>query len=467
MAIKAPFQLLMLLGITFLASSVCVSSSRQSSQDQENPFLFNSNNVQTLFENENGHIRLLQRFDNRSKIFENLQNYRLLEYKSKPHTLFLPQHNDADFVLAVLNGRGILTVLNRNDRYSFNLERGDTIKIPAGTITYLANLDDKEDLRVLDLVIPVNRPGQFQSFLLSGSENQESFLSGFSKNILEASFNADYEEIERVLLEEQEKEQQHRRDLKDRKRHQSQETNLIVKVSREQIEGLSKKAKSSSKRSSSSEYEPFNLGNRDPIYSNKFGNFLEITPEKNPQLQDLDILVNAVEIKEGSLLLPHYNSRAILIVTVVEGKGEFELVGQRNENQQGQREEDQREEEEERQERSKSQVQRYRARLSPGDVFVIPAGHPIAVSASSNLYLVGFGINAENNQRNFLAGEEDNVLRQIHRQVKELAFPGSAQEVDRLLKNQKQSYFANAQPQQREEESQRKRGPISSILGAF
>jgi hypothetical protein len=104
MAIKAPFQLLMLLGITFLASSICVSSSRQSSQDQENPFLFNSNNVQTLFENENGHIRLLQRFDNRSKIFENLQNYRLLEYKSKPHTLFLPQHNDADFVLAVLNG---------------------------------------------------------------------------------------------------------------------------------------------------------------------------------------------------------------------------------------------------------------------------------------------------------------------------------------------------------------------------
>jgi hypothetical protein len=53
-------------------------------------------------------------------------------------------------------------VLNRNDRYSFNLERGDTIKLAAGTIAYLANRDDKEELRVLDLVIPVNRPGQFQ-----------------------------------------------------------------------------------------------------------------------------------------------------------------------------------------------------------------------------------------------------------------------------------------------------------------
>ncbi|XP_045787488.1 vicilin-like [Trifolium pratense] len=350
MAIKAPFQLLMLLGIISLASSVSVSSRHD--QENPNPFLFKYNRFQTLFENENGHIRLLQRFDKRSEIFENLQNYRLLEYNSKPHTLFLPQHNDADFILAVLSGRAILTVLNSNDRKSFNLERGDTIKLPSGTIAYLANQDDKQDLRVLDLVIPVNKPGQFQSFLLSGSENKQSFLSGFSKNILEASFN-------------------------------------------------------------------------------------------------------------GSLLLPHYNSRATLIVAAVEGKGEFELVGQRNENQQEQREEDE-EEEEEGQDRSR-QVQRYRARLSPGDVFVIPSGHPVAVSASSNLYLVGFGINAENNQRNFLAGEEDNVISQIHRPVKELAFPGSAQQVDRLLKNQKQSYFANAQPQQREEESHRKRGHVSSI----
>jgi hypothetical protein len=101
-----------------------------------------------------------------------------------------------------------------------------------------------------------------------------------------------------------------------------------------------------------------------------------------------------------------------VIVTVVEGKGEFELVGHRNENQQEQREEDE-EEEEEGQERSE-QVQRYRARLSPGDVFVIPAGHPVAVSASSNLYLVGFGINAENNQRNFLAGRYTIIFINIY-----------------------------------------------------
>jgi hypothetical protein len=101
--------------------------------------------------------------------------------------------------------------------------------------------------------------------------------------------------------------------------------------------------------------------------------------------------------------LPHYNSRAIVIVTVNEGKGDFELVGQRNENQQEQRKEDD-EEEEQGEEEINKQVQNYKAKLSSGDVFVILAGHPVAVKASSNLDLLGFGINAENNQRNFLAG---------------------------------------------------------------
>ncbi|CAL5205273.1 unnamed protein product [Lathyrus oleraceus] len=457
---KASFPLLMVLGIAFLAS-ICVSSR----SDQDNPFIFESKRFQTLFENENGHIRLLQKFDQRSKIFENLQNYRLLEYKSKPHTIFLPQQTDADFILVVLSGKAILTLLKPNDRNSFNLERGDTIKLPAGTIAYLVNRDDEDELRVLDLAIPVNRPGQIQSFLLSGNQNQQSILSGFSKNILEASFNTDYEEIEKILLEEHEKETHHRRGLRD-KRQQSQEKNVIVKVSKKQIEELSKNAKSSSKKSVSSRSEPFNLRSSDPIYSNKYGKFFEITPKKNPQLQDLDIFVNYVEIKEGSLLLPHYNSRAIVIVTVNEGKGDFELVGQRNENQQGLREEDD-EEEEQREEETKKQVQSYKAKLTPGDVFVIPAGHPVAVRASSNLNLLGFGINAENNQRNFLAGEEDNVISQIQKPVKDLTFPGSAQEVDRLLENQKQSYFANAQPQQRETRSQEIKEHLYSILGAF
>jgi hypothetical protein len=65
-------------------------------------------------------------------------------------------------------------VLNPNDRNSFNLERGDTIKLPAGTTAYLVNQDDNENLRVVDLVIPVNRPGKFQviSMILTFSSHE-------------------------------------------------------------------------------------------------------------------------------------------------------------------------------------------------------------------------------------------------------------------------------------------------------
>ncbi|GAU49790.1 hypothetical protein TSUD_46070 [Trifolium subterraneum] len=361
------------------------------------------------------------------------------------------------------NINNVLLIFNRTQiiRNSFNLERGDTIKLPAGTTAYLVNQDDNEDLRVADLVIPVNRPGKFQSFNPAGSQNQDSYFRGFSKNILEASFNARYEDIEKVLLEEQEHEPRQRRGHKGSQ--QSQEADAIVKVSREQIEELRRHAKSSSKRrASSSESEPFNLRNRNPIYSNNFGKFFETTPEKNQQLNDLDISVSSVEINEGALLLPHYNSRAVVVLIVNEGKGNLELVGLNSE-QQEQEEDDEQQEHEEEQDQNK-RVHRYSARLSRGDVIVIPAGHPIAVKASSDLNLLGFGINAENNQRNFLAGEEDNVISQIERPVKELSFPGSAQEVDRLIKSQKQSHFANARP---EEESQRRRGPLSSILASM
>ena len=113
-----------------------------------------------------------------------------------------------------------------------------------------------------------------------------------------------YENIEKVLLQEQEDEPQQRRGRKGSQ--QSQNSDPIVRLSREQIEELKKHAKSSSKKSSKkskssesqSEPEPFNLRSSDPIYSNKFGKFFEITPQRNQQLQDLDIFVSRVEINE-------------------------------------------------------------------------------------------------------------------------------------------------------------------------
>lgn len=114
------------------------------------------------------------------------------------------------------------------------------------------------------------------------------------------------------------------------------------------------------------------------------------------------------------MMVPHFNSRATWVVFVSKGTGSYEMGCphiQGSQWQRGRREEERqwrREEERERSdERSSSRIERIAGRLSQGGVLVIPAGHPIAIMASpnENLRLVGFGINAENNKRNFLAGK--------------------------------------------------------------
>ncbi|XP_027367670.1 beta-conglycinin, beta chain-like [Abrus precatorius] len=420
-------------------------SSESKSQKQKNPFHFRSNRFRTLVNNEHGYIRVLQRFDQRSNKLHNLRNYRIIEYKSKPSTLVLPHHSDADFLLVVAEGSAILTFLGPQESKTYILERGDALRIPAGTTFYMLNRDNNQNLRVIKLAIPVNKPGKFTNFYPSNSEDDESFFRGFSENILEASFDTPFEKIKKILLEDE-----------------KQEEGAIVEVSKEQVRELSKHAKSSSRKTISSEDEPFNLRTRGPIYSNKFGKFFEIPPHKNPQLQELDIFLSCVEIEEGGLLLPHYNSKAIVVLVVNKGKAKLELVGLEEQ----QQKQEQEQEEEEEQEGTRK-VQSYRAKLSEGDIFVIPASHPVAINASTDFHIVAFGINAENNQRNFLAGEKDNVIRQIHKQVMVLAFPGSGQQLEKLLKKQSESYFVDAQPQQSEEGKKSRKDRLSSILNAF
>lgn len=453
----ARFPLLLLLGIVFLASASASlgivhkeqedhedkehgEESESESQRQRNPYLFKSNKFQTLFKNKHGHVRILQRFDQHSNKLENLQDYRLVEFFSKPNTLFLPHHSDADFLLVVLSGKATLTLLSPDNRESYNLEEGDAQRIPPGTSFYLLNPDDNRNLKMIILAAPVNKPGKFQQFFLSSTQNQQSYLRGFSKNFLEASFAAPFEEVEETLLQEE-----------------KQDEGVIVKVPREYIRELTKHAKSSSRKSLSSEDKPFNLRSGDPIYSSKFGKFFEVTPEKNPQLQDLDVLLNSVEIKEGGLSVPHFNSKATVISFVKEGEANIEIVGLKDNQQQ----------DEEEQEEVSREVQRYEAKVSEGDLFVVESSLPLAIKAFSDLQLVGIGINAANNQRYFLAGTKDNVIRQIPKPVKNLAFPGSGEDVEKLTDKQRESYFVDANPQQREDEGRSRRVPLSSILHTF
>ncbi|XP_031278080.1 vicilin GC72-A-like [Pistacia vera] len=161
-------------------------------------------------------------------------------------------------------------------------------------------------------------------------------------------------------------------------------------------------------------------------------------------------------------MVPHYNSKTTTIVLVIEGRGRLEM-GCPHLSHQGQGSQEPREQREE--EESSGRLQKLTAELSPGDVFIIPAGHPIAlVAQNENLRTVGFGINALNNQRNFLAGKI-NIMNQVEREAMEIAFNVPARLIERIISdNPKESYFvAGPELARPEGEQQREEGKGHSL----
>ncbi|KAI4345671.1 hypothetical protein L6164_012771 [Bauhinia variegata] len=366
-------------------------------------------------------------------------------------------------------GRALFTIVNANNRESYNLKRADVLAVPAGSTVYVANRDDNQILRVIKLAIPVSNPEQFQLFYPGGQQNPQSYYSGFSRQTLEASFNAPYREIQIALLGQP---------------GQQQQQGLIVRASRDQIRQLTRQARSSQEGSQGqSRSGPFNIENYETPISSQYGKMWEARPNHVPQLRYLGVSVACTELRPGALFLPHFNSEKTVLMFVVQGNGTFEMAsphlssegsqgGSGCECQEGQQQEEQ---------WKVGQIRRLDAQVREGDVYVMPPGHPTALRASNNgnLHIVSFGINDLNNQMNFLAGERHNIIAQVDSPAKELTFSGSAEEVERLLRKQTQSYIVHGHPQlqqQQQPQQQQQQGQETeegslrvplSILGAF
>ena len=52
--------------------------------------------------------------------------------------------------------------MNNDDRDSYRLQSGDALRVPSGTTYYVVNPDNNENLRLITLAIPVNKPGRFE-----------------------------------------------------------------------------------------------------------------------------------------------------------------------------------------------------------------------------------------------------------------------------------------------------------------
>ncbi|KAK9009539.1 hypothetical protein V6N11_036071 [Hibiscus sabdariffa] len=199
----------------------------------------------------------------------------------------------------------------------------------------------------------------------------------------------------------------------DRLFHGSQrqsQQGMFRRASQEQIRSLSQGATTPKERED--DYAS-NLLAQKPKYSNRNGKFFEACPRIN--------LRDALPFR---------------VYIVTEGKGYTEMVSLEGE------EEEKRNEE----------YRKVKAGLSIGDIFVVPAGHPVTFVASQNqkLRFLAFGLNCQNDLKIFIGGK-DNLVRQMDSAAKELAFRVPSKLVDKIFDNNPQeSYFVSGQRQQRD-----------------
>lgn len=72
---------------------------------EDNPYVFGEEeHFSTSIETQQGKVRVLQRFDERSEFLEGIRKYRLSILEADPHTFALPSHGDAEVVLYVSQG---------------------------------------------------------------------------------------------------------------------------------------------------------------------------------------------------------------------------------------------------------------------------------------------------------------------------------------------------------------------------
>lgn len=69
-----------------------------------NPYVFEDDHFTARLKSEYGNVRFLQKFTDRSDLFQGIENYRVAFLEAEPQTFIIPNHWDADALVFVANG---------------------------------------------------------------------------------------------------------------------------------------------------------------------------------------------------------------------------------------------------------------------------------------------------------------------------------------------------------------------------
>ncbi|XP_024982165.1 vicilin-like antimicrobial peptides 2-2 [Cynara cardunculus var. scolymus] len=379
-------------------------------QRSNNPYVFEDRHFTTRLESQLGNVRVLQKFTDRSELFRGIEEYRVGFLEAEPQTFIIPNHWDADALLFVVNGEGTISLINPKSRQTFNIKRGDIFRVPAGISAYLINRHNNQKLVLAKILRSISVPGELQTFFSVGGENPESsFLNAFSTEVLEAAFDTNRDEIERLFF------------------GQQVQKGVFKKATAEQIKSLEE-----------SRIWPFgegkgsyNIFSKSASVQNENGQLHEVDSDDLSELRDIDVAVSFFNISQGSMAGPFYNTRATMVLVVPNGEGEFEMAcphlsEQHSRGGFG----------------GRPSYEKVSSQLRRGTVVVVPAGHPVVIEATGNqnLEVIGFGLNSDRNEWFPIAGK-DNVMSQWEDEAVELTFGAPGSTVKKVIQKQKRRMF--------------------------
>ncbi|KAI3678896.1 hypothetical protein L6452_38200 [Arctium lappa] len=385
-------------------------------QGSNNPYVFEDRHFTTRLESQLGNVRILQKFTDRSaELFRGIEEYRVGFLEAEPQTFIIPNHWDADALLCVVNGEGTISLINHpKSRQTFNIKRGDIFRVPAGISAYLINRNNHQKLVLAKILRSVSVPGELQTFFGAGGENPESsFLNAFSTEVLEAAFDANRDELQRLFF------------------GQQMQKGVFKKATEEQIRSLeeSRKWPFGERKGRNG---PYNVFEKNPSVQNENGHMHEVDSNDFSDLRDINVAVSFFNITQGSMAGPFYNTKATMVLLVPNGEGQFEmacphLAEQHSRGSVG----------------GAPSYEKVSSRLSRGTVVVVPAGHPVVIEASGgnqNLEVIGFGLNSHENEWFPLAGR-DNVMSEWEDEAVELTFGVPARAVKKVIQKQNKKMF--------------------------
>lgn len=129
------------------------------------PYHYGEESFRHWTRSRQGRFRVLERFTH-ELLEDAVGNYRVAELEAAPRTFLQPSHYDADEVMFVKEGEGVIVLLRGGKRESFCVREGDVMVIPAGAVVYSANTHQSEWFRVVMLLSPVvSTSGRFEVLL--------------------------------------------------------------------------------------------------------------------------------------------------------------------------------------------------------------------------------------------------------------------------------------------------------------